>query len=443
MLKRKILLSKAIAEADHVVRATLSNSAGTTVKGVVCGIFPPKRATDAIKMHFQPTPSQANRLNFALMAARPPELALKATLRHGNRRLIFSADRVWCTSISTGHRYDIPFVSDFTGTSDNLYIKHSGVDAPARRRGTFFLTPNPLINTAMLIVPSYDGNVRVHHVLRPRFSLRDGVRLTFTKHFNYRKVGRDESVSSSELVAEFRLTGNAFDVPSVSEDLDSFLLLTSFATRHRCVCLGWTYTDPRGNIVNYYRRNIAIPKDREISNHDTLIDMPEFPKFIRTSYRRFGKFSHKDQFNSAIYPLISDVDKTTEMSYFSLFSALEGALLFADQTFRLFPRGHQTLHTRWGLFKSRFNVDVSDLWPMTDGTRGITPTQLRNKGGYGEHLNPAQTLALLYARQHLRWILERVLLTLLGWPISKSKVGPALLGRQHAYREWAQARTAF
>jgi hypothetical protein len=160
-------------------------------------------------------------------------------------------------------------------------------------------------------------------------------------------------------------------------------------------------------------------------------------------YRRFEKLTHKEQFSHAIYPLISDADKTTEMSYFSLFSALESALLFANKTFRLFPKRHQNLHTRWSLFNARFTVDVSDLWPLTDNTTGITLVQLRNKVAHGEYLNPAQTLALLYAREHLRWAVERVLLSLLGWPIPRSKVSPGFLHHMHAYHNWKQARTAF
>src|SRR6202050_5622946 len=51
--------------------------------------------------------------------------------------------------------------------------------------GTFSLTPNALINTAMTVMHSYPGSVKVRRICRPRFSLRSGVRLAFTEHFRY------------------------------------------------------------------------------------------------------------------------------------------------------------------------------------------------------------------------------------------------------------------
>lgn len=441
MSKRQILLSEAIAKAKYLVRATLRNRAGAKVSGVLCGVFLPERLTDPIKLHFQPTPKQARLVDFARLAAPSYELSFSATTRTGGRRIKFSADRLWCSSIGSGHHYGIPFVTDFTGEPTDFHITHFGFMAGSRPEGTFFLTPNALINTAMTIMPSYTGTVTVRHVCRPRFSLRSGVRLAFTEHFRYRKGERNESISFPELVAEFK--ADNLDISAASRDLDNFLLLTSFATRHRCVCMGWTYTNSHGDLIEHYRRDIAIPKERDVSTNDTLIDIRDFPKFIRAAFRHFCRFTEKEQFSSAIYPLINDADKTTEMSYFGLFSALESALLFADLTFNLFPKGHRSLPERWRLFQIKYAVDLSDLWPLVDRTGGITLTQLRNKVAHGQYLNPAQTLALLYAREHLRWTVERVVLSLLGWPVPLSKVHPGFLGRMHTYRNWRQARAAF
>jgi hypothetical protein len=377
------------------------------------------------------------------MAAGLPELSFSAATRFGNRRIAFSAERVWCSSISTGHRYGMPFVTDFTGEPTDFHIVHSGIGAPARRQGTFSLTPNALINTPMTVMHSYTGSVKVHRLRQQRFLLRNGTRLAFTKHFSYREGERGETISFSELAAEFRVPKNVVNISDVSDDFDDFLLLTSFAARHRCVCLGWTYTNPRGDLVTHYRRDIVIPQEKKVSNSEALIGIAEFPGFIRASYRRFCGFTEKEQFRSAIYPLISDADKTTEMSYFSLFSALESALLFADLTLHLFPKGHRPLHERWSLFSAYYGVDLSDLWPITDKTNGITLVRLRNKVAHGEYLNPAQTLALLYAREHLRWAVERVVLALLDWPVANSKVRPSFLGHMHPYHNWKQARAAF
>ena len=133
--RRQIVLSEAVAGADHVVRATLRNRSGTKVKGVICGIFLPKRLTDPITLRFQPTPGQANRLNFALLATRSSELSFDATIRFGDRRITFSSDQVWCSSIATEHRYEIPFVTDFIGEPTGFHVIHTGMGSPARLQG--------------------------------------------------------------------------------------------------------------------------------------------------------------------------------------------------------------------------------------------------------------------------------------------------------------------
>lgn len=235
---------------------------------MLCGVFLPERLTDPIKLHFQPTPKQANLVDFARLAAPSHELSFSATTRAGGRRIRFSADRLWCSDIGSGHHDGIPFVTDFSGEPTDFHIIHFGLTTGARPEGTFFLTKNILINAAMTIMRSYTGTVKVRRICRPRFSLRSGVRLAFTKHFRYRQGEHGETISFSELVAGFQT--RKLDISAVSEDLDNFLLLTSFATRHRCVCMGWAYTNSRGDLVMHYRRDIAIPKrERDINQRHT------------------------------------------------------------------------------------------------------------------------------------------------------------------------------
>ena len=444
MSKRQIVLSETLAKARYLVRATLGNETGSSVKGVLCGVFLPERLADPIKLHFQPTRKQVIGVNFARFSSHSTSLSFKATMRYGGRRITFSASKIWCSNTSEGHHDGIHFVTDFTAEPADFRILKFGLTKGSPPGGTFSLTPNALINTAMTVMRSYTGSVKVRRICRPRFTLRSGIRLAFTEHFRYRDSHEGETISSAELVAEFTPTRKFSGIDACREDLDNLLLLTSFAARHRCVCMDWSYSNRRGDIVEHYRRDIVTPKERKISRDDALVSMAEFPRFIRVAYRNFSKFKEKDQFRSALYPLINDAEKTTEMSYFSLFSALESALLFADRTFNLFrKKGHQSLHERWRLFQTKYAVDASDLWPIIDDTGGVTLTQLRNKVAHGEYLDPAQTLALLYAREHLRWTVERVLLSLLGWPISSSKVSSSSLGRLYPYLDWSQARTAF
>src|SRR5947209_12678431 len=72
-----------------------------------------------------------------------------------------------------------------------------------------------------------------------------------------------DRLSFSELVANFKdnaLLGAAQGIQEKCLDaLDDFLLVTSFAARQRCICLGWEANDSRGHLT-FYRRGFTIPK---------------------------------------------------------------------------------------------------------------------------------------------------------------------------------------
>jgi hypothetical protein len=89
----------------------------------------------------------------------------------------------------------------------------------------------------------------------------------------------------------------------------------------------------------------------------------------------------------------------------------------------------------------QYRVDLSDLWPVTDDGNGITLAQIRNKLIHGYFIGPEFERSLWIARVHLEWIVERLLLAVLGWDGRRhSRVGFMALKIFAPYHNWKQAR---
>jgi hypothetical protein len=87
-------------------------------------------------------------------------------------------------------------------------------------------------------------------------------------------------------------------------------------------------------------------------------------------------------------------------------------------------------------FCKHYSVQLADLWPVVKSESGASLTDVRNKLVHGEHFGPDQYEALIFAELHLRWTVERMILSVLNWPIDKSNVSPQFLKSWIAYNEW-------
>lgn len=439
---RKSLLLPYADQADYTFRASLGTTYGR-VTGVPCTVLLPKRVTDAVVLKFYPSRAQLPRLQAS------PVFSLRGRTRWNDRAYEFRATEVWVGKGPwTGHRQGIAVHSDFSGEPIDFefrWYERRKVRNVRIERGTFWLTPHRLVNAALSLERSYTGAVRVRIVTRPRFTLRTGITLHFRHHFKYVESGADETATFSELVAEFKPKRplDEASLASMIGDLDDWLLLASLAARHRCVCTGYEYSGSR-TFVTFYRRNLTLPTKREVSFNETLIDVPEFYPFMRMAYRTFGRSNYKELLRQAIYPLADDRERTLESSYMGLFSGLESAFLSVARSQGWNKKQWPTISDGFKLFQTTHNVDLSDLWPLLDKSKGKTLTQIRNRVVHGDYLSPAQLNALGYAELHLRWTLERVVLALVGWPISSSRAAKSFLAsNMTAHSSWQQYRNTF
>ena len=91
-------------------------------------------------------------------------------------------------------------------------------------------------------------------------------------------------------------------------------------------------------------------------------------------------------------------------------------------------------------FQKAYDIDVNDLWNLT-GKQSLSI--IRNKIVHGQLIDRREKEydAIICAKLHLKWILERCLLRLLGWEIERSRVKPSILKQFAGYDDWEEKKT--
>jgi len=263
----------------------------------------------------------------------------------------------------------------------------------------------------------------------------------FKYHFDSTEDATGHTTTTSHLAAEFKalikIPTNTF--AEVKRDLDVFLRLASFAARYRCVCPNWSYSDDGSSYVTHYFQNIVMPKGHVPSVNETLIDVTLFPKFIRRAYNFYSRNAETELLDNAIFALANE-HSSLEDRFTRVFSGLESLLWFAYRsgggTKKRVP-----IKERFKVFTARHKPRLDDLWPLFDDSAGPPLYAVRNAIAHGEFLDPGKSVVVSCAQENLNWTVERMLLTILDWPVEKSHVDQAYLRSWSAAYDWAAFRS--
>lgn len=453
-----------------------------TEQDVLCEIELPKRATEPVTLVLRPTRKQLAKLDGVF------ELSIYGEVRDvsGELRTVIRADSVYKTRSSEkswGPELSEIVVDcvlvDLTVT-DLLTRSEQSDTTKERLRGSFWLSPCGMLSPMYSIEHSFAGDTRITGKNNFEFTLSNGLHLVFDHHYQYFHGEDDETVSIPELVAAFDVEWQEGGVNSLLEGLDDFLLLTSFAARQFCVCVGWDSYDS-SKVIDYFRRDIVIPEAKKKHGmHDGLIEMADFRTFMHTAYNRFIQIDLKDLIRQTFYRAIGRRFETIESSYLMLYSALESLVLFGRQdltnefilaraqwnNFRheleAFIKAHPTFsadkrrrkliyeklqelnrvsfNSAFLNFCEQYHLELADLWPVIDRNDGVSLADVRNRLIHGDSFPEGRGLSLISARENLKWIVERSLLMVLGWPVAQSKVSKEYLSCLTMYKEWRDHR---
>lgn len=467
---------------DYRILVKIQNDK-SCVDDVLCKIYLPKRLTEPIELYLYANEEQRRKLDGIF------EFSIVGELKgfSGKIEARIKVDKAYFKSSSKVHWG--PDITECIFTAEPIDLKiteffHRDINGSSQKTvGSFWLTPSSLLSPVKTIDRSSNGNVKVETIRQFKFTLDNGLPLIFDTCLSSFENEDGDDVTFSELVARFEIEAGGQDFKNIENDviafLDDFLMLVSFAERHRCVCLGWDFINSEGR-TKFYRRNLVIPDvKKKPSRLNALIDIQDFEEFIKQAYSKFIKIEQEDLIRKAIQHSIYREDETLESRFLVLYSALETLVLYfrriqqLEAVFTPAEWNHfQEELKKWLKkcpplsndknkrvliyekipelnrisFSTAFNylcnfhsVDLSDLWPVLKNNNGISLAEIRNKLTHGEYFDPLQSRALIAAKEHLQWIMERLTLSLLDWPISRSYVNKDFLSRNMAcYKEWKE-----
>ena len=455
-------------DEDHLVRATvIVNDAELT--NVTCKIFLPERIQEKPCVVLKPSIEDANRI----MTSHKCELHAAVYGFDKQKELTIIAPEVYFSGSST--KYWADGISDSTvpGEPQDLHIiRHLKTDENAQRTNiTFWISPNRFLTPFMSSSSSYTGDLKYKRVRNVEFVIKNEVRLVFDKHFRSKKNENGDFVQWSFLVACTELDVPADDVAllkkNILPDVDDFLLIASFAARQRTACLGWTSGD-KNSYATFYRGNYVFPEfGSDDSLHNGLIDIQYFERFMQTCYPAFLGFENKLAIRNALCSAVTSQPRTVEGTFLNVFAGLEALVLDfrrreslefviqqslwtslkkylrkciknstepklednqrASMYRKLDELNRVSLREAFDLFCRKYSIDFADLWPVFGEEDLVGLVDIRNKLIHGDPLPRDMLRPLVVAKEHLIYILERALTSILRWSVAETKISPDYL----------------
>ena len=347
-----------------------------------------------------------------------------------------------------------------------------------KTQASYLISPSTLLMPGFLSIESHTGDVNICSAQSLTVPIDQHRSVRFINHFKYFPQENENKRSSPVVVGEI-ISDTKYEPSALMDWMDEFMILTSFAERRRCVCLGRLEATASG-ITRYYRTKMAFADNAEGSYSNTLIDDLDFKDFASSARESFGNGPTARAYRQIMNVLISSIDLTIESSFIAIFSALETIVtvyateknnsnIIPEADFRrlrhefgkwlkeqeyvpiekqnMIIRKIQELNRpplaeRIRYFIENIGIVIDDLWPIFDNSNNKTSLSgIRNSLVHGGLNDRASMEALSVAGMHLRWIVERCLLRLLGWPVERSQVSERKLVQFLPYREWGKYRS--
>lgn len=465
MKKREPELNR---EENHLVKATLVVK-DTEIIGVPCKIYLPERIHDKPHVVFKPSKEDAHKIMGSHKGA------LRATIYGVDKeiQITIEAPEVYFSESFTKHWGGDISETTIPGEPQDLHVIHHlrNHEGQEKTHVVFWVSPNKFLKPFMVRTTSYTGEIKYGRVKNLEFGIMDNIKIAFEEHFNSKTNQNGDMIQWSFLVACADLEVPADDVKTLKTNIlpiiDDFLLIASFATRERTACLGWTAADKNSNST-FYRGNYTFPKGNDDSGvDDGVIDIQYFERFMQTCHPALLRFENKLAIRNALHSVVSSTPQVLETSFLRIFSGLETLILDfrraenleftlpedewqvlrnylqkcikestkpkleskkrASIYSKLGELNRVSLREAFDVFCQKYAIDLGDLWPVFGNKEIVGLAEIRNRLIHGDPLHHDLFGALIAAKEHLKYTLERVIVGVLGWDVGETKVSPDYL----------------
>jgi len=458
---------------DFNVQATLSNG-DVTVGPVPCKIYLPARVNDRPRMEFRPEREQYARIT----GFHDVSFRAEVTGFSNETEAIIEAPIVYLQEKRTKHWGSDFSESTFSGEPQHLCVKRflRKSSEPQKTNVVFWISPNNMLSPQIAQTTSYLGTVERERIHQHQFTISNNITLTFDRHFRSGREQNGDLRQWSYLVACADIDSLASDVECLKREMlpeiDDFLLIASLGSRTRTACIGWNANDHEVS-ATYYRGEYTFPSGQtELSFDQGLVQPWDFHDFLECAYSNYMKLPDKRSIRGAIYSVVPGRKRVLEESFISKFAGLETIILdyrkregfekilsaekwnhlqkylknsikkfdnpeLSEQEISLLYEKLQeinriSLRTAFEEFCKKNNIFLEDLWPVFSQNNSIGLVDIRNRIVHGEPLPEELLGALSTANESLRFAIERILASMLGWPIERTEVAPDYISVQWA-----------
>ena len=350
-------------------------------------------------------------------------------------------------------------------------------------RGYFMVQPRwefPFMKSLEL---SYTGEINVIELDEYKFTISPGVDLIFDEYYRFTDRQAGQFTCTPEIVARFETNSDTLKKICDFNEIDDLLMLISLANQKRYMCMGYVISDSNTR-TTYYRFGVGLDSSG-VKQHifNELIKRSDWSEFVVSSYNRMCSLDNEKRglFRRAINCGIPNKNEVFESSYMSLYAGIESLVeLFSkehsasrkvlkNEQWVDFRKGYERLigevlkkpgdetpqqktaakskalmdklgsincypmGTAFELMRTEYNVNLEDLWPVYDtGKKKSDLSWIRNQLGHGRVIPHDKYHALIGAKEHLKWTLERLILGFIGWPVEKSNVSKKFLANHMA-----------
>jgi hypothetical protein len=366
------------------------------------------------------------------------------------------------------------------GEITRLKINRDAPGASVVSKVTFSVTPSALLRSADVVIDR-DGKVVSQRVVRegPVCSAEPGSTFRFYSVYRPNVSGKPDFGVECELVE----SAHMHDFSRVVLLLRDVLVAASLAERRIVFLTGWTISYANGASSSFYRRDFTAPPEEEVDIDETLISLRDIEEFLNQSIGSFGTSPHSGALKQAIYFALYGQAPGIGESFVMLFAGIETLLNAFEPVHNVAPPVSkptwQTLADKITAtlesapaflaldkdtktrvlgavkgsnqvsFGDRFkkmctsqNIDLSDLWPMLGGKSSLY--SVRNRIVHGRlFASDQEWFRVISAKSHLRWTLERSILSILGWPIDRSRSSSKSLCGLTLYGNWRSDEAYF
>lgn len=363
------------------------------------------------------------------------------------------------------------------GDARNLFCIRQGKAPGAGAKATIsaVLTPNPMLQPFAMDRVSLNGSITADQKAHKIKVRAPGLgQVTFEHRYEWdSSVDHRVRFSRRYLCAEWKASAsrvtNETTLKGSLKPLDDLVLLAGFASRTPTRCVGCMVTGS-DLWAELFRRDVHIFSGRQrykTKVNGGLVELGDFAQFLSHASAAFERCKFKDEVRHALFALENRADNTIEQGFVDLFSAFEGLLeaLVAEATRDRFKKdaalrrktrnrllnaleewlqageiseeirnqfARQIGNLQSVSFAEKYrtlkkvvrNYADDDLWPMIATGDTVSLYVVRNRLSHGAVVPEDQIDAVWDASHHLEWLLERLIIAILEWPLEETDLSP-------------------